>query len=75
MKNSALFFVLLACVAGAHAAKSCDELKTELTAKLDGKGIKGYSLDVVDADKAGDGKVVGSCELGKKKIVYKKGAK
>jgi len=59
----------------AQGAKACDELKTEIAAKLDAKGVKGYSLDIVakDAD-AGDGKVVGTCEGGAKKIVYKKGA-
>ena len=54
------------------AGKSCDELKTEISTKLDGKGVKNYTLDIVDADKAGDGKVVGQCESGKKKIVYAK---
>jgi len=59
----------------AQAAKPCEELKTEIAAKLDAKGVKGYSLDIVakDADVA-DGKVVGTCEGGTKKIVYKKGA-
>ena len=59
----------------AQAAKPCEELKTEIAAKLDAKGVKGYSLDIVakDAD-AADGKVVGTCEGGTKKIVYKKGA-
>jgi predicted lipoprotein with Yx(FWY)xxD motif len=56
----------------AFAAKSCDELKTEIAAKLDAKKVAGYTLDVVDADKAGDAKVVGSCEGGKKKITYAK---
>ncbi len=57
----------------AQAAKPCEELKTEIAAKLDAKGVKGYSLDIVakDAD-AADGKVVGACEGGTKKIVYKK---
>jgi len=66
--------VALGATAPAFAAKACEELKTEIAAKLDGKGVKGYSLDVVEADKAGDAKVVGSCENGKKKIVYAKGA-
>jgi hypothetical protein len=58
----------------AQAAKPCEELKTEIGAKLDAKGVKGYTLDIVakDAD-AGDAKVVGACEGGTKKIVYKKG--
>jgi hypothetical protein len=54
------------------AGKPCDELKTEIAAKLDAKNIKGYTLDIVDADKAGDAKVVGSCEGGAKKITYSK---
>ena len=31
-----------------------------------------FSLDVVDADKQADGKVVGTCDGGTKKIVYKR---
>jgi hypothetical protein len=59
----------------AQGAKPCEELKTEIAAKLDAKAVKGYSLDIVakDAD-AADGKVVGTCEGGTKKILYKKGA-
>jgi hypothetical protein len=54
------------------AGKPCDELKTEIASKLDAKNVKGYALDIVDADKAGDAKVVGSCEGGAKKITYAK---
>ncbi len=59
----------------AQGPKPCEELKTEIAAKLDAKGVKGYSLEIVakDAD-AADGKVVGTCEGGTKKVVYKKGA-
>ena len=58
----------------AQGAKACEDLKTEIAAKLDAKGVKGYTLDIVakDAD-AGDAKVVGTCEGGAKKILYKKG--
>lgn len=56
--------------APAWAAKPCDELKSEIATKLDGKGVKGYTLEVVPADQTGDKKVVGSCEGGAKKIVY-----
>jgi hypothetical protein len=68
--------VLLMPVCGsAQASKPCEELKTEIAAKLGAKGVKGYSLDIVakDAD-AADGKVVGTCEGGTKKVVCKKGA-
>jgi hypothetical protein len=55
------------------AGKPCDELKTEIAAKLDAKNVTGYALDIVDADKAGaNAKIVGSCEGGAKKIVYSK---
>ena len=52
------------------AGKSCEELKTAIAAKLDAKKVTGYTLDIVAADKAGDAKVVGSCEGGAKKITY-----
>jgi len=54
------------------AGKPCEELKTEIAAKLDAKNVKDYTLDIVDADKAGDAKVVGSCEGGARKITYAK---
>jgi hypothetical protein len=59
----------------AQGAKPCEELKTEIAAKLDAKNVKGYSLDIVDKDKdVTDGKAVGTCEGGTKKIIYRKGA-
>jgi hypothetical protein len=54
-------------------AKPCEELKSEIAQKLDAKGVKSYTLDIVDKDKDTDGKVVGTCEAGSKKIVYRKG--
>jgi hypothetical protein len=54
------------------AGKPCEELKTEIAARLDAKNVTGYTLDIVDAGKAGDAKVVGSCEGGAKKITYAK---
>lgn len=52
------------------ARKSCEDLKAEISKKLDDKGVVGYSLDVVDKGKEGDGKVVGGCDGGTKSIVY-----
>jgi hypothetical protein len=58
----------------AFAAKPCDELKTEIAAKLDAAGVKGYSLEIIKADAdAGAAKVVGSCDAGKGRIVYSRG--
>ncbi len=57
----------------AQGSKSCEELKTEIAAKLDAKGVKGYTLEIVDKDKDAEGKVVGTCDGDTKKIVYRKG--
>lgn len=65
-----LVVALLACTAQVHAAQSCDELKSKIEAKLDGKKVKGATLEIVASDKVGDTKVVGSCEGGSKKITY-----
>jgi hypothetical protein len=70
MKFAIVFTALLACATQLHAAQSCEELKSKVTAKLDGKNVKGYTLEIVANDKVGDAKVVGSCEGGSKKLTY-----
>ena len=65
----ALFFAAQALAAG----KPCDELRSEIAAKIEANGVKEYTLDVLPADQeATDKKVVGTCEGGTKKIVYAK---
>jgi hypothetical protein len=53
--------------------KDCGELRGEIEAKIKKNGVEKFSLDVIEADKQGDGKVVGTCDGGTKKIVYKRG--
>src|SRR5260370_6346583 len=65
-----LFFVSVP--AHAQTAKPCEELKDEITKKLDAKGVKGYTLDIVAKDKDAEGKVVGTCDGGTKKIIFTK---
>ena len=62
-------------LAAAQAAgvKPCEELKTEIVAKLEAKGVKNYQLDIVAAADVKDQSVVGSCEGGSKKITYRRG--
>ena len=69
-----LFVPACSYAQAAPGPKPCEELKTEIAAKLDAKGVKGYSLEIVDKDKDAEGKAVGTCEGGTKKIMYKKGA-
>lgn len=57
----------------ALAQKPCEALKSEIAAKIQAKGVKNARLEIVAAEAATDGKAVGHCELGKKKILYKKG--
>jgi hypothetical protein len=54
-------------------AKACEELKGEIEAKIKKNGVDKFTLEIVDAEKPVDGKVVGTCEGGTKKIVYKRG--
>jgi hypothetical protein len=73
MKKTIAFLALgLVIAAPAFADKNCEELKSEIAAKLDAKGVKGYTLEVVASEEVKDQKVVGSCEVGKKKITYTK---
>jgi hypothetical protein len=64
---------LIAMVARpAGGRKDCDELKEAIQARIEAKGVKKFSLDIVDNAKAGDGKVVGTCDGGSKKILYRR---
>ena len=66
----AMFF----CIPGpAQAGTPCEEVKSEIAQKLEAKGVKFYTLEVVSKDQETDGKVVGICEGGAKKIVYRRG--
>lgn len=69
MLVAALF--LLTLVTPALAVKDCEELKSEIAAKLDAKGVKNYTLTVVANDQVKpEDKIVGNCGGGTSKIVY-----
>jgi hypothetical protein len=53
--------------------KDCNELKGEIDAKIKKNGVEKFTLDILDKDAQADGKVVGTCDGGTKKIVYKRG--
>lgn len=54
-------------------AKNCDELKASVTEKIEAKGVKNFTVEIVANEDVKDGKVVGSCGGGTKKIVYTRG--
>lgn len=54
------------------SAKPCEELGAEISAKLESKGVRGYSLKLVPAVEVKDQAVVGSCDNGAMKMVYRR---
>ena len=75
MKCLALLPGLLLLSFPAFAMKPCEELKGEIAAQLDGKGVVNYALNIVANEQVGEQKVVGSCDGGTKKITYERPAK
>jgi hypothetical protein len=70
---SALAVLLVLVTVPAFAQrKSCEDLKSEIAAKLDAKGVKGYTLNIVNADEVKNETVVGSCDGGTKRITYER---
>lgn len=80
MKNRILFrfsaVALLACTAAASHAQgaSCEAIRAQIDAKVRASGVNDFTLAVLDADTPSSGRVVGSCDLGTKKIVYERSA-
>lgn len=63
---------LLAANVHAEEKADCAALKQSIDAKLTSHGVKQYKLDVVDKAQDAEGKVVGNCGGGTRKIVYAK---
>ncbi|HQZ45918.1 MAG TPA: DUF1161 domain-containing protein [Usitatibacteraceae bacterium] len=74
MNKSILLACLLALVATpALAKKSCEELKGEIEEKLKAKGVKSWTIDIVAKDEQKEGRIVGTCDGGARKLVYRRG--
>ncbi|UXI66895.1 DUF1161 domain-containing protein [Tahibacter amnicola] len=72
-----LVLIVMALVVGmttvpAFARKPCEELKQEIALKLDTKGVKNYTLEVVAKDAEDQRKTVGTCNGGADRIVYQR---
>lgn len=73
MKYVVLGLAMSLFAATAAAQKPCEELGAEISAKLEAKGVKGYSLQLVpSAQVKEDQRVVGSCNSGATKLVYRR---
>ena len=73
VRSVLIVVTLFVCAPVFAEIKPCEELKSEIDAKLKEKGVTNYSLEIVPADQVKDQKVVGSCDGGKNKIIYTKG--
>ena len=78
MRRSMLAYVLICTAATAvqpaRAAgpKPCEELKREIAAKIDARGVTHYTLEIVVPAATGEARVVGSCGGGSQRIVYQR---
>ena len=79
--STALFSALFGvCAFSAHAADPapvaapapCDALRAQIEARIAAAGVNRFTVTVVDAQATAEGQVVGSCELGTKKVVYQR---
>ena len=74
MKALIAVVALLLVVAPAMAQrKDCEELKTEIEAKIKANGVTAFTLEIVAAEDKKEGNVVGTCDGGTKKILYTRG--
>ncbi|MFZ6843247.1 DUF1161 domain-containing protein [Undibacterium sp. RuTC16W] len=64
--------LILISTSSMAAITPCVDIKEKVEKKLEGKGVKNYSLQVVSKDVETKNRVVGVCEGGKKKIIYTK---
>ncbi len=71
-KFTMLFGALALCASPARA-DTCEAIQAQIDAKLRAGGLTAYTLSILDLDATTTGKVVGSCGLGRKKIVYTAG--
>ena len=55
------------------APKPCEELKAEIEAKIQARGVTSYTLEIDPNNEVHDqNMVVGSCDGGTRKIIYQK---
>lgn len=67
-----LISIALASAGAANAAENCEALRTQIESKIAVAGVTRFTVTTIDANAQASGQVVGSCELGSKKIVYQR---
>ncbi len=64
---------LLASAAFGSAGTPCEEVKAQIAAKLEAKGVREYQLEIANPGGAAGWQAVGRCEGGSKEILYRRG--
>jgi len=72
LTTSLVLSLMLKSASGWAAITSCDAIMEKINTKLEHKDVSDYSLKVVSKDTETSLRVVGICEGGSKKIIYKK---
>src|SRR5512145_2041074 len=62
--------LIVAVVPVAALARDCNEVKAEIDAKIKAKGVTSYALQIVNGTEVNEGRPVGTCDAGAKRIVY-----
>jgi hypothetical protein len=69
--------VFLGCCAGfnpAFGAATCEDLQKSIEARIRANGVATFAVIPVDAASSAPGQVVGTCDQGRKKLLYVRGA-
>jgi len=67
--------LLIAAGNALAAPKACEDLKSEIEAKIQAQGVTSYTLEIITAEEAKSqdpAMIVGSCNFGRMKIIYQK---
>ncbi|MFZ6753929.1 DUF1161 domain-containing protein [Undibacterium sp. Dicai25W] len=72
LTTSLLLSLMLSSTPVLAAVTSCDAIMDKINTKLEHKNVNDYSLKVISKDTETSLRVVGVCEGGSKKIIYKK---
>lgn len=72
IRAGALALTLFPLAPALAAEKACEQLKSEIAAKLEAKGVTSYALDIVPTETPTSAKVIGDCDRGTRKVTYKK---
>ena len=62
--------LIVAVIPVAALARDCDEVKASIDAKIKAKGVMNFVLQIVNGPDVSEGKTVGNCDAGAKRIVY-----